>query len=1718
MSINEKGGENIRKDMQKPLIVITLTLLFALLISGTAVAADPNEGTFNELNSEDVVDSQSMGSNSSNLTNDSIALSSLNSTEKTFSNVSNNSTSKNIISGVVLDCITYEPFPNAKITVKTVNGVKVAETTTNENGFYSVQFNSNETIFYATASSIGHTSPTKDINVLINPNDKIYYGTLNFTLGQPVITISGPDEVFINEPFTLGLTFDNTGSSPGFGPMVQLFLPQGVTFNTATFLGSGVTVTDMGIFPVSGQLYDSVIRQTVNGPVGYRLIVLEYPLGSFTPDQTPVTINAALSMGNVLIGTPLSIYAQPWFRLGNTPIDDPSTDPPINGTRMQHEVNPIVMKLTKRAIINEDETATGPNYPVRYELYLDIANGTTVTNINVSDILSGNLQYLNLINADGGSVIQQPSTSSPGGSLIINFASITGFLGGPEKTISYTVYAPEFNSTFDPILDPLTGYNPDGGIRNAFNNATANGTYLGNTIISDGPDSDYLIRLLSLATQKGVILQNDPQGNGYSPGDSLEYTIDFQVSDYFAFNNIVITDLIGDGQTFNNSFIPHLQIVENGTVINIDFDPAYYSVTHNSLTGETTVIFNISGQLLEYGLTNPGIDEILRGGLYDDRFNNRGATTGYIKFRTIIDTEYEGPVPVGSDHYVGMGDHTTNAVTINANLLNNDAPVSESSGTSVVMSGPSIYKTIYAIDGNTGFTDVKVKPGMTVTYSLLADILISTTEDLHIIDYLPIPFLNANEVTTQIAQGDGVPAAGQWRLASDDTLSAFLGSGIPLLIVNSSENSLTFDYGNFNDLLSQPRRIHILFTVTATNEPFADSLTLANMMTQLTENTFGQQTELSGVVNILTQEPYLVITKGINSTSGSGTISPSPSTLPVDGNLVGADAGDVVTYVITVENQGSAEAYNVTIAENTPAGLTNFILQSVKNGLGTNLAYVGDIFSGGMQLTDPLLPNDGTKGPPYSTDTVIITYICTIANNVYPRQLINNQANITHYASTPGGPNFVQDPNLYMDNATVTIADPTIVKALISSSDPLTLNNNLTIGEVATFLLNITLPEGQVTDLNITDILPNGFAFVPGSIVVDSSGFNGTLGTLSSSYNAGTRILTIIFNGVTTVNPDNTPLNNSFYVFFNATVLNTTANNRGNLKTNNASMNWLNNTGSPITSNNVNMRIVEPNVTITKTFSPNPTDAGDTVTVTLTVRNTGSNLSYAHDVVINDPLDSNVFDLSTVTQGITPAGFTYGFTSPNVIYTGGSIASGATITFTFTVKVRPDISPSGIYPNTAYVNSTSINGTDPNERNYTTSNSTNLRITSPTIDKVLESSSEPTTLGNNLTIGEVGTFRFDIRLPDGQTTNLRVIDVLPIGFSYVENSVVLNTTGFSGTLGSPMSVNYDAVTRTITITFIGITTVPDDPDPNNNNFTIKFNTTVLNDPVNSWLNPSKTNNVNLTWDENPGSPISDSVGLNIVEPNLVITKTLNSYVVDAGDNIIVTLNVLNNGNSTAFDVNLKDILDGNLFDLTAVSEGITPSGFTYGYNQPTGTVTYTGGSITNGTSIDFTFNVNVLSNLHPGSSYENTANVTSYSLPTTTMPHDDRREYTDNSTVNINTVQAAVVKQLESSSEPTTLGNNLTIGEVGTFKFDITLPEGLLTNVTMVDILPNGFVFVPGSVSVDTTGFNGTLGSPINISYDVGTRTLTVTFSGVTIVNPDNDPLNNKFALRFNAT
>ena len=119
---------------------------------------------------------------------------------------------------------------------------------------------------------------------------------------------------------------------------------------------------------------------------------------------------------------------------------------------------------------------------------------------------------------------------------------------------------------------------------------------------------EHLLTDKSIAIQKGVTIVQDNNAAGTSPLDVLEYTLNFQVSDYFAFDNLVVNDTFSDGQHWDASFIPTLTVNGNQYTItpSITFDFANYIVDTSQIgnnldpatNGSTTVIFNVSDQIL----------------------------------------------------------------------------------------------------------------------------------------------------------------------------------------------------------------------------------------------------------------------------------------------------------------------------------------------------------------------------------------------------------------------------------------------------------------------------------------------------------------------------------------------------------------------------------------------------------------------------------------------------------------------------------------------------------------------------------------------------------------------------------------------------------------------------------------------------------------------------------------------------------------------------------------------------------------------------------------------------------------------------------------------------------------------------------------------------------------------------------------------------------------
>jgi hypothetical protein len=658
-------------------------------------------------------------------------------------------------------------------------------------------------------------------------------------LAMPAVTITSglPDTVFIGEPIDFTMSFDNNGTSEGYGPFIDIIFPlngadgaqntnpplDGITYLNATYLGVPLNVTQL-TFPGSGGVTCVLHPYAVDtagaplqvcGNAGDVLVVIELPFGSFVVDQPAVNVSISASLSQLAdLGTPLTFQMRGGYRFGATPINDYTTDPSIVSGWVSDSITPILIELTKIYNGPEDETATGPNFPRSYTIQVDIANNQTVTNLDVIDALDFNQEYLGYLNAlpAPNVAVDQPVTpgaqNPPNNDLDVLYNSVTGGLGSNDASLDVQFFIPLYDANSGYVLPPATG---DDAL--SCNNARAVGDWtpidprdVGGTdnAVADPAGCEHQLEDQSIAIQKSVANLSDPNN---TPGDVLEYTLEFQISDYFSFQNIVITDTFSDGQRFDATFIPTLTLSEHGANTSGSFDLSNFTVVLDSPgTGETTVTFAVSSELISRSLDGQVLGGCIPAGgtggpdpscaLY-----NGGATTGTIRFRTIIQENFSDTYLPG-DPSVDQGDILWNDVLIAGDVLavSDLTPTGfsedDDSAAQIEIARGDLQKSIYGVNGITPApSPVRVAPADTVTYRLRYFMPNSDFENFYLFDYLPLPVFSATEVSGPFNNTIcGLPAAGSACLGPDDTYHLLPGALVPTITTDAAANSILFDY------------------------------------------------------------------------------------------------------------------------------------------------------------------------------------------------------------------------------------------------------------------------------------------------------------------------------------------------------------------------------------------------------------------------------------------------------------------------------------------------------------------------------------------------------------------------------------------------------------------------------------------------------------------------------------------------------------------------------------------------------------------------------------------------------------------------------------------------------------------------------------------------------------------------------------------------------------
>ena len=321
----------------------------------------------------------------------------------------------------------------------------------------------------------------------------------------PTVTLDVPPEDFINEPFQFTATFENASpTDAGFAPFIDLSAPPGFDITGASFLGASVTLFNAGTFDASGNLVDAsgnpathpLTDLPVTGTPGETLYVAELPFGSFAPGQEPATITfdaVPNSSNGAMVGVPLDLDATGGFAFGCDAQDNAATDPPIIGPTVTDTFTPQVIDLVKTSDAPEGETATGPNFPMTYTLTVDVANGETITALDIIDTLPDSFVYLGgtlTVDASAATASSGVTTSdqpvagaaqnAPDNDFLVEVGSVTGSAADNDIVVQYTIFIDQFDANGNPVINALSG-----GDVLAINDSSVTGTYLGLTVGDD---------------------------------------------------------------------------------------------------------------------------------------------------------------------------------------------------------------------------------------------------------------------------------------------------------------------------------------------------------------------------------------------------------------------------------------------------------------------------------------------------------------------------------------------------------------------------------------------------------------------------------------------------------------------------------------------------------------------------------------------------------------------------------------------------------------------------------------------------------------------------------------------------------------------------------------------------------------------------------------------------------------------------------------------------------------------------------------------------------------------------------------------------------------------------------------------------------------------------------------------------------------------------------
>lgn len=977
------------------------------------------------------------------------------------------------------------------------------------------------------------------------------------------------------------------------------------------------------------------------------------------------------------------------------------------------------------------------------------------------------------------------------------------------------------------------------------------------------------------------------------------------------------------------------------------------------------------------------------------------------------------------------------------------------------------------------------------------------------VDPRMLPFANATVTQT----GGAAPAAGD-----------------PKLTLVGQTQALTFENGYVNtattDAVFTVRFTARVRDVTTPADANRRGQTLPNSASFSWSRSPSDPTIVTrsgSAPNVTIVEPNLTTSK----------VAALTSNLTAQTNTV--SAGDGVRYTIDVRNQSGTNvspSHETLAVDTVPTGITP------RKTDGTPVTATGDQvgiagFPVGTWNAAARTITWSTIGTLNAGAQTYLIYEADVDSPAPAGAVYTNSVTVTGTSLSGSDPNERTSTSAYNTGYTATATKPLTVNggALTKTA----VSPRATIGDLIDYTIEYTLPANVAFyDLLVNDYLPNGVDYVAGSAqtsCLPACTFTGTAASpdeLSAprSVSSGqgqhgwflddiaaaptARTLRITYQG---------RINADYYLPSTAAVK------AGDILTNQVQVqyNASNKLTGPLTGfpnpNNYDVRtnpetasvtVKEPKLTLDKHVSGIPvgddsdrrdTQPGDSYTYTVKVTNTGT--SPAYDIDITDTPSDKLTNVVATAAGVSPSGSATvvdgnGDDGALVWHVAGPLAPGDSITLTYTADLADS---SQLHANETVVNTAKVpsywnaseteRDDDPDDgfREYTANPPTDtvtldVRLPNVAVSKTTGGSGFPESA--NAEVGESFPWRIVITNPSPSSVakDVKVVDVLPAGWSYVSGSAALSPAGPNAAPTVTTASTGDTLTWTnigdiapggqVVLTFNAVPDLASRPNAN-----------------------PQVNDVTVTAKDSDGQTGSaagpyeddDTANANLQLPVLTVAKTPDGANAIAGTTNSYSVVVRNTSTTApARDVVVTDVLQAHQSYVAGTATASPATGFSEvapvvdegDEDDPADDTTTIGwkiASIPAGGSVTITVPVNVPAGLPAGTTLRNGVSVESREI---TTPVTD-----DGSFLSTVSTDVGVVKTVTAPTTNAVPGQNITYSIVAT-----NHGPSVATGVVVSDPLPSSLELVEASgcnsAGQTLTCNVGTLG--------VGaTRTMTVT-------------------------